>query len=54
MASPFTFNHAPMSLTILISSASGVPSRCSGTLNIRLPFLLTMSASIGMTEAADL
>ena len=52
MASPLTFSHAPMSVTILISSESGWPSRWSGTLNMRLPFLLTMSASIGMTVEA--
>jgi|WetSurMetagenome_2_1015567.scaffolds.fasta_scaffold16456_2 hypothetical protein len=43
-----------MPFTISISSESGVPSRCKGTLNIRLPFFETMSASIRITEAADL
>ena len=38
--------------TVFTSSSSSVPSWRRGTLSMRFPFLLTMSASIGTTVAA--
>jgi len=52
MLSLFTAIHAAMSLMIFSSLSSIVPSPRTGTLNSKLPFLLTMSASIWMTVLA--